>query len=144
VFAISRFVVNSSFGRVLKAIREDEEAAQVFGYNTVFFKLSVFMISASMAGAGGALFASYYTFIDPTSFKMMQSIFVLAIIILGGLATLNGALIGSVFLIIFPEALRFVGFPNDIAAQMQQLTYGIILVLLMLFRPQGIIGKYKM
>ena len=144
IFAISRFVVNSSFGRVLKAIREDEEAAQIFGYDTVIFKSAIFIISASMAGAGGALFASYYTFIDPSSFKMMQSIFVLAIIILGGLGNLYGALAGSVFLIIFPEALRFVGFPTDVAAQMQQLSYGIILVLLMLFRPQGIIGEYKL
>jgi branched-chain amino acid transport system permease protein len=143
-FAISRFVVNSSFGRVLKAIREDEEAAQVFGYDTTLFKSVIFIISAAMAGAGGALFASYYTFIDPSSFKMMQSIFVLAIIILGGLANLRGALVGSAFLIILPEALRFVGFPTDVAAQMQQLVYGIILVLLMLFRPQGIIGEYKM
>lgn len=144
MFVISRFVVNSSFGRVLKTIREDEKVPQVFGYDTALFKSVIFIISATMAGAGGALFASYYTFIDPSSFEMMQSIFVLAIIILGGLANLYGALVGSIFLILLPEALRFVGFPTDVAAQMQQLTYGIILVLLMLFRPQGIIGEYKM
>jgi branched-chain amino acid transport system permease protein len=144
VFALSRFIVNSSFGRVLKAIREDEETAQAFGYDTTSFKLAVFIISAAMAGAGGALFASYYTFIDPFSFKTMQSIVVLAMIILGGLANLRGALVGSIFLVILPEALRFVGFPTDVAAQMQELTYGIILVSLMLFRPQGIIGEYKM
>lgn len=143
IFIISRFVVTSSFGRVLKAIREDEEAAQAFGYNTKFFKLAVFVISASMAGAAGALFASYYTYIDPTSFKAMQSVFVLAIIILGGLANLYGALAGAVFWIILPEILRFVGFPTEIAAQMQQFAFGTILVLLMLFRPQGIIGEYK-
>ena len=143
-FTISRFVVNSSFGRVLKAIREDEEAIQVFGYNTVFFKLAVFVTSASMAGAAGALFASYYTYIEPSSFVLTQSIFILAIIILGGLGNLYGALVGSVFLVVLPEALRFVGFPTEVAAQMQQLAYGIILVLLMLFRPQGIIGEYKL
>jgi len=144
VFVISQFIVNSSFGRVLKAIREDEEVIQAFGYNTSFFKSVIFIISAAMAGAAGGLFASYYTFIDPTSFRMMQSVFVLAIIILGGLANLYGAIAGSAFLIILPEILRFSGFPTDTAAQMQQLVYGLILVLLMLFRPQGLIGEYKL
>jgi ABC-type branched-subunit amino acid transport system permease subunit len=65
-------------------------------------------------------------------------------VILGGLANLYGAIIGSAFLVILPEALRFAGFPNDVAAQMQQLVYGIILVALMLYRPQGFIGEYKM
>lgn len=144
IFCIARFIVNSPFGRVLKAIREDEEAVQTFGYDTKFFKLTVFVISASMAGVAGALFASYYTYIDPNNFKTIQSIFILAIIILGGLANLYGALAGTTLWIILPELLRFVGFPTDVAAQMQQLVFGIILVLLMLFKPQGIIGDYKL
>ncbi len=144
VYSISRFVVNSSFGRVLKAIREDEEAIQVFGYNTLYFKLAVFVISAAMAAVAGSLFASYITFIDPSSFTLMESIFILAIIILGGLANLRGSVLGALFLILLPEILRFVGFPSDIAAQMRQVVYGVILILLMLYRPQGLLGEYKL
>lgn len=143
-YFLSEFIVKSSFGRVLKAIREDERAIQVFGYNTLFFKLTIFVICAMMASVAGGLYASYITYVDPTSFNLSESIFILAIIILGGLATNKGAVLGAFCLVILPEALRFVGFPSDIAAQMRQVTYGLILVLLMLYRPQGLMGEYKL
>lgn len=144
IFYISRFIVNSSFGRVLKSIREDEKATQVFGYNTRYYKLTIFVISAVMATTAGSLFASYVTFVDPSSFTVFESIFILAIIILGGLANMWGAILGALFLILLPEILRFVGFPPDIAAQMRQVIYGLILILLMLYRPQGLLGEYKL
>jgi branched-chain amino acid transport system permease protein len=143
-FLLSEFITSSSFGRVLKAIREDERAIQVFGYNTLFFKLTIFVIGAMMASVAGSLYASYITYVDPSSFNLSESIFVLAIIILGGLANNRGAVIGAVCLVVLPELLRFVGFPSDIAAQMRQVTYGLILVLLMLYRPQGLMGEYKL
>jgi branched-chain amino acid transport system permease protein len=144
MYFTSRFVVNSSFGRVLKAIREDEIAIAVFGYNTLYFKLVIFVISAAMAAVAGSLFASYISFIDPSSFQLTESMFILAIIILGGLANLRGSILGALFLILLPEILRFVGFPSDIEAQMRQVVYGIILILLMLYRPQGLMGEYKL
>lgn len=144
IYLAARFIVNSSFGRVLKAIREDEKAIQVFGYNTLYFKLAIFVISAGMAAIAGSLFASYITFTDPSSFVLMESVFILAIIILGGLANLRGSILGALFLILLPEILRFVGFPTDIAAQMRQVIYGVILILLMLYRPQGLLGEYKL
>jgi branched-chain amino acid transport system permease protein len=144
IYFISNYITSSSFGRVLKAIREDEEALQVFGYNTLWFKLAIFVIGASIASVAGSLFASYITFIDPSTFNLNESIFILAIIILGGLSNNKGAVLGAVCLIILPELLRFVGFPSDIAAQMRQLTYGVILILLMLYRPQGLLGEYKL
>ncbi len=143
-YLVARFIVNSSFGRVLKTIREDEKAIQVFGYKTFYFKLAIFVISAAMAAVAGSLFASYITFIDPSSFALMESIFIVAIIILGGLADLRGSILGALFLILLPEVLRFVGFPSEIAAQMRQVVYGVILILLMLYRPQGLIGEYKL
>lgn len=144
VFALSQFIVNSSFGRTLKAIREDENTIQVFGYNTLYFKLAIFVMSAAMAAVAGSLFASYITFIDPSSFTLMESIFIVSIIIFGGLANLKGSVLGALILTLLPEILRFVGFPADIAAQMRQVVYGMILVLLMLYRPQGLIGEYKL
>jgi branched-chain amino acid transport system permease protein len=144
VYLLSRFIVNSSFGRVLKAIREDEEAIQVFGYQTNHYKLAIFVIGAGLAAVAGSLFASYISFIDPSSFVLFESIFILAIIILGGLANLRGSLLGALFLVLLPEALRFVGFPAEVAAQLRQVVYGLILVLLMLYRPQGLVGEYKL
>jgi branched-chain amino acid transport system permease protein len=142
-YLIAQYIVKSSFGRVLKAIREDEKAIQVFGYNTLFFKLAIFVIGACMASVAGSFFASYITYIDPSSFALTESIFILSIVILGGMANNKGVFWGAVFLVLLPEVLRFVGFPTDVAAQMRQVTYGLILVLLMLYRPQGLMGEYK-
>lgn len=144
VYIICDFIIHSSFGRVLKAIREDEQAIQVFGVKTQSFKLAIFVIGAAMAGLAGSLFASYLTFIGPTSFTLNESVFMLAIIILGGLANLNGAVLGALILIFLPEALRFLGFPAEVAAQLRQAIYGLILIALMLFRPQGLMGEYRL
>jgi len=144
VYGISEFITTSSFGRALRAIREDEEALSVFGYRTSFFKLAIFVIGAAMAAIAGGLFASYITFIDPTSFGIAESVFMLSIIIFGGLGSLRGALVGALILILLPEALRFVGFTPDIAAQMRQVVYGLLLVFLMLYRPQGVAGEYRL
>lgn len=144
VYFISQFVVHSSFGRILKAIREDEKAIRVFGYKTLNYKLVIFVIGAMMAAIAGALYATYITYIDPSTFMVSESIFIIAIIILGGLASLRGSLIGAVFLVLLPEFLRFVGFPDEIAAQMRQAVYGLLLILLMLYRPQGLVGEYKL
>ncbi len=144
IYAIAQAIGHSSFGRVLKAIREDEKAIEVFGYNIQYYKLTIFVISAMMASIAGALFASYISFIDPSTFTLNESIFILVIIILGGLANNKGTIWGAVFLILFPELLRFVGFPDVIAAQMRQVAYGLILIFLMLYRPQGLMGEYKL
>ncbi|MGC9968378.1 MAG: branched-chain amino acid ABC transporter permease [Minisyncoccia bacterium] len=144
VYFLCRFIVRSSFGRVLKAIRGDEKAIAIFGYHTLHYKLAVFSIAAIFAAVAGSLFASYLTFIAPSSFDVMASAFIFSIVILGGAANLNGSLVGALVLTILPEALRFIGFSEDIAAQMRQLVYGLLLVLLMLYRPQGFIGEYKL
>ncbi len=144
VYYTAQFIVRSSFGRALKAIREDEEALEVFGYRTLHFKLAIFVIGATMASVAGALFAAYITFIDPSTFTTNESIFLLSAIILGGLASNRGAVIGAVVLILLPEFLRFIGFPADIAAQTRQAVYGVMLIVLMLYRPQGLVGEYKL
>jgi branched-chain amino acid transport system permease protein len=136
--------VQSSFGRILKAIREDEKVIGIFGYKTIYYKLTIFVVGAMMAAIAGSLYAAYITYIDPSTFTVNESIFIIAIIILGGLASLRGSIIGAVFLVLLPEFLRFVGFPDEIAAQLRQAVYGLLLILLMLYRPQGLVGEYKL
>ncbi len=143
-YALSTSIVQSSFGRVLHAIREDAEATSVFGYRVEYYKIAIFVISAMLAAFAGSLFATYITYIDPSSFILSESIFILSIVILGGLGSSRGAVLGAALLIVLPEALRFVGFPSDIAAQMRQAVYGALLILLMLYRPQGLLGTFKL
>lgn len=143
VYLCARFIVNSSFGRVLKAIREDENALQVFGYRTVFYKCAIFVIGGGLAAVTGVLFSSYITFIDPTLFKDTESVYLLSVVVLGGLGSLRGSLVGAIILQGLPEVFRFFGFPTEVAAQLRLFLYGLALVLLMVYRPRGIFGNYK-
>ena len=145
VSLISWFIVTSSFGRVLTAIREDEQAIEVFGYRVTHFKLAIWIISAMMAGLAGALFASWTTFIDPNSFILLESILLVAIVILGGLATIWGSLLGAMAFVMMEEGMRFLPLlPNEFVGQVRQIVLGLLLVLLMLFRPQGLMGRFKL
>lgn len=134
----------SPFGRVLKAIREDELVASALGKNTPRFKITVFAIAAGFAAVPGVLFAGYMRYIDPTSFTILESVFILSIIIIGGTGNVRGPLVGAVFLVILPEALRFLGMPDAVAANMRQIIYGLLIILIMRYRPQGLAGEYRL
>jgi branched-chain amino acid transport system permease protein len=136
-------IVNSPFGRILKSIREDEIAALAMGKNINKYKMIVFVVGAFFAGIAGSLYAHYITFIDPSSFTVMESITILLMVVFGGMGSLSGSFVGAAVLVILPELLRLVGMPSSIAAPLRQMIYGLLLVVLMLYRPQGILGKYK-
>jgi len=140
---ISHKIVSSPFGRVLKSIREDEIFAQAMGKNVASYKVLIFVIGAGMASVAGLMYAYYISFIDPTSFTIMESIFIISIVIIGGAGNIWGSVLGAAVLVILPEALRFLGMPSSIAANMRQIIYGTLLVIFMLFRPQGFIGEYS-
>ncbi len=143
VSAISFFITNSSFGRVLNAIREDEDALKIFGYNTTIYKLLIFSFGAALSAVAGVLFASYLSFIDASLFTVDVSILLWSMIILGGMAKNSGALLGAFILIILPEFLRFVDFPNEFVGLARVLIYSLLLVFFMLYQPRGILGEYK-
>ena len=142
IFVLRR-VVNSPFGRVLTSVREDEIASEAMGKNTAKHKLLVFIIGAFFAGIGGSLYAHYITFIDPSSFTVMESITILLMVIFGGMGSIAGSVVGATVLVFFPELLRFFGMPSSIAAPMRQMIYGLLLIILMIWRPKGLLGKYK-
>jgi len=132
----------SPFGRVLKAIREDELAAAALGKNVFRFKVTVFAISAGFAAIPGVLFAGYMQYVDPTSFTVLESVFILSIIIIGGTGNVSGPVLGAIFLVVLPEVLRFLGMPDAVAANMRQIIYGLALIVLLRYRPQGLLGEY--
>ncbi|MXW35772.1 MAG: branched-chain amino acid ABC transporter permease, partial [Chloroflexi bacterium] len=145
VVLVCWLIVTSSFGRVLTAIREDEEAIAVFGYQVTHYKLAVWVISAMMAGLAGGLFASWTTFIDPNSFILLESMLLVCIVILGGLATIWGSLLGAMAFVLLEVGMRFLPFiPPEFVGQARQIVLGVLLVLLMLFRPQGLVGRYRL
>jgi len=142
-YLVMRRIVRSPFGRVLRAIRDDEIAALAMGKNVNKYKIIVFVVGAFFAGVAGSLYAHYITFIDPSSFTVMESIAVLLMVVFGGMGSLAGSFVGAAILVIFPELLRFLGMPSSVAAPLRQMIYGLLLIVLMLYRPQGVLGKYR-
>jgi len=129
VFFVARNLKHSALGRILVAISEDEIFCQSLGKNVRLAKLQSFVLGAMLAAVPGTLYAHYVSFIDPTSFTIHESIFILSIIIVGGMGNLWGSLAAAAFMILVPEALRFVGLPSGIAANVRQMLYGAALIL---------------
>ena len=134
---------HSPFGRVLKAIREDELAAASLGKNVRVFKVSAFAIAAGFAAFAGAIFAGYLRYIDPTAFGLTESIFILSLIIVGGSGNTLGPLVGTFLLLLLPEVLRSVGIPDSIAPNLRLVIYSVLIIVIMRFRPQGLAGEYQ-
>ena len=135
---------DSPFGRELRAIKSDELMVQSMGRNTTAAKSRAFFISAAVAGMAGVLYASYVSYIDPTSFTLNESIFIISALFIGGIGNVKGPVFGALFVVLLPELLRFVGLPDAIAANLRQIIYGLSLVLVVFFRPQGLFGKVVM
>lgn len=128
VWFILHKIMKSPFGRVLRALSEDEIYTDSLGKNVGQAKVVSFVISGMLASIAGVLYAYYISYIDPTSFTLDESIFILSIVIIGGMRNLSGVFFAAVFLVLLPEVLRFVGMPSSIAANMRQIIYGIALV----------------
>lgn len=139
---IARRLTTAPFGRVLQGIREDEVFVQSLGKDVPRYKITVFMLGAAMAAVAGILYAHYMSFIDPSSFTVMESILVISMVIIGGAGSVWGPIAGAVLLVLLPEALRFLGLPSYVAANVRQMLYGALLVVCVMFRPQGLLGRY--
>jgi len=136
-------IFRSPFGRTLQAIRDDELAATALGKNVMSFKVRSVAIASGCAAVAGALYATYVTFIDPTSFTIDESILMLSMVIVGGTGNLKGPMVGAVMLIVLPELLRFLAIPDAVAANIRLIIYGFLLIIMMHVRPQGLAGKYQ-
>lgn len=131
--SITAKIASSRIGRAWLAIREDEIAASIVGINTTTYKLYAFAYGAFWAGLAGTIFAAKMRFVSPESFTFMESVFVLCMVILGGLGSIRGVILGALILVLLPEILREIQI-------YRMLALGAGLVLLMVFRPQGLFG----
>lgn len=147
VVLINYRLQHSRIGRAWQAIREDEVAAKAVGINTRNMKLLAFAMGASFGGIAGGVYAAMQGFVSPESFSLMESIMILAMVVLGGMGHIPGVILGAVLLSILPEALRFGVVPAQQALfgkvlvdpeSLRMLVFGLALVLVMRFRPQGL------
>ena len=134
-------IVNSPFGKLLEATRDNAVCLRVLGKNTFSLKYKAMMISAFFAGIAGSLYAHYISFIDPTSFYISELILVLTIVIVGGLASIKGSIIAPIIIIYVPELLRMLDLPGSVIGPVRQAMYAVILIAILMIRPRGIFGK---
>lgn len=142
---ISWRLENSRIGRAWMAIREDEIAARAMGLNTRNLKLLAFGMGATFGGVSGAMFAGFQGFVSPESFSLMESVMIVAMVVLGGLGHLPGVVLGAVLLAALPEVLRYVAGPLQAmtdgrldAAILRQLLIALAMIVIMLMRPKGL------
>jgi branched-chain amino acid transport system permease protein len=141
MLVVIRALVRSSFGRSLKAIRDDETAAWAYGKNVAIIKTTAVVLSSALAAVAGSLYAFYLSFINVESFVLDTSIQIMAMVIIGGTATLLGPLLGTVLILFLPAALSYLPYlPVTEVGSIQQIIYGLAMVLLMIFRPGGLWG----
>jgi len=130
-------IVNSDVGRALISIREDELAAEAMGVNTTRYKVISFVISSAFAGVAGALFGHFRQFLHTNDFQFIRSIEIIIMIVLGGMGSITGAVLGAIVITILPELLRKL--PGDLYSY-RLVIYSALLILIMLTRPQGVMG----
>jgi len=126
----------SKYGRAILSIREDEIASEASGIPTTRIKVFAFTISSFFAGVGGSLYAHYQGYLDPNKFQFMYSIEIFVIVVLGGLGSITGSILSAIVLTVLPEFLRQF-------SEYRLLIYSLVLIIMMIFRPQGMLGKYE-
>ena len=134
VVLVAKVVRDSWYGGMLMAIREDELVAASLGAPVALFKASAFALSSLLAGVVGAVYAFFISSITPETFGFNQSVLLLSMLIIGGIGTIRGAVVGAVLLTLIPELFRF-------ASDYRNLVYGVFLVLVLRFQPQGLVGN---
>ena len=135
-------LVRTSFGRNLQAIRDDEVAAASFGKNVALIKALAVTISSALCAVAGVLYAFHVSFVSPESFTVDQSVLIMAMIIIGGTGTVFGPILGAMIIHLLPAGLTYLTFlPSRDIASLQQIIYGVAMVLLMIYWPSGLIGR---
>jgi len=133
VILLSRHLADSTHGRALFAIRDDEVAAEALGVDTTRYKVLAFVIGAFFAGIAGGLFAHFLSYLNPNSFTFIRSIEVIAMVVLGGMGSISGSVLAAILLTLLPEVLRPV-------KEYRMVIYSLMLIVLMITRPQGLLG----
>ncbi len=127
-------LINSSYGRAIISVREDEIASELMGINTTRYKVLAFVIGAMFAGLAGAIYAHYFYIIKPETFNFMKSFDILVMVVLGGLGSTTGAIIAAIFITVLTAALQK-------WAAIRMILYALILIIIMIYRPQGLMGN---
>lgn len=140
VFGI-RAIVRGPYGRAITAMRDEELAFTALGRNAMSMKLVIFAIGCGIAGIAGGVYAYYFQYISPDQFEVLQSAAILTMVVLGGMGTVFGPVVGAVLLLAIPQAITFLQLPPSIMAPMQGIIFTLLVLIFLFLRPAGIMGR---
>ncbi|MDP9460403.1 MAG: branched-chain amino acid ABC transporter permease [Actinomycetota bacterium] len=140
VAAVSFWIVRSPYGRMLHVVRDDEVVAATLGKPVRFAKVSVTVLSGAFAGLAGVLYAQYLLYLSPGTFEVATSVSIITMVVLGGMTSVVGAVVGAAIIVLIPQGLQQLDLATSVAGPLQQVMFGALLILLMFVRPQGLLS----
>jgi branched-chain amino acid transport system permease protein len=138
-----RAIVTGPYGRAITAMRDEELAFTALGRDATSMKIVIFAIGCGIAGVAGGVYAYYFQYISPDQFEVLQSAAILTMVVLGGMGTTFGPVIGAILLLAIPQAITFLNLPPSIMAPTQGIIFTVLVLLFMFARPAGIVGSAR-
>jgi len=135
-----RAIVRGPYGRAITAMRDEELAFTALGRNAMSMKIVIFAVGCGIAGVAGGIYAYYFQYISPDQFEVLQSAQILTMVVLGGMATAYGPVLGAVLLLAIPQAITFLDLPQNIMAPLQGIIFTALVLLFLFLRPSGLLG----
>jgi branched-chain amino acid transport system permease protein len=134
-------LTHGDYGRAIQAMRDDEECFASLGRNAMAIKITIFAVGSGLAGLAGALYAHYFQFLSPEQFGIIQSSLILTMVVVGGMGTTLGPVVGALLLTALPQAITFLNLPPSVMAPVQGMLYTGLVLLFLFVRPAGLVGK---
>ena len=141
VYLVSR-IVHGPYGRAITAMRDEELAFSALGRNAMTIKVALFAIGCGIAGVAGGLYAFYYQYVSPEQFEILHSAAILTMVVLGGMGTTFGPVVGAMVLIAVPQAITFLSLPPNVMAPLQGIIFTTLVMLFLFLRPSGLVGSF--
>jgi len=142
VFVFIRWLIRGPYGLLISAMRDDELVYTSLGRNAMKVKLVIFGIGCACAGLAGGLYAYYYQYVNPDQFEILQSSMILTMVVVGGMGSQWGPVVGAVLLLFMPQAIGFLNFPPSVMAPLQGLLYSSLVIIFPFVRPQGLMAAF--
>jgi len=134
-----RWLVKGPYGRAIQAMRDDELAFSALGRNAMNLKMTIFALGSGMAGVAGGVYAYYYQYLTPDQFQILQSSMILTMVVVGGMGSVYGPVVGAVLLLALPEGITFLNLPSQIMGPLQGVIFTLLVIVFLFLRPQGLI-----
>lgn len=142
VFTV-RALIKGPYGRAIQAMRDDELAFSAVGRRAMTMKIAIFALGSGFAGIAGGIYAYYYQYITPDQFMILQSAMILTMVVVGGMGSIYGPIVGAAILILLPEGITFLNLPSSVMASLQGILFSLLVILFLFLRPQGLVAANK-